>query len=96
MKKLPGSFQRILWSYDINQMDVKKDKREIIAKVLNYGTWDELKLLHNFYSEEDIKEVVSRPQRGVWFEKVLNFWTRILNIKIREEVYKRAIFKLTP
>lgn len=95
-KKIPQDFQKILWSYDINRMDIKKDKREIITKILNYGTWDDLKLLYKFYSEEDIKEVVSHPQRGVWFEKVLNFWTKILNIKIKKKVYQKAILRLSP
>lgn len=96
MKKLPQTFQRILWSYDIDRMDIKEDKREIVTKVLNYGTWDDLKLLYKFYSEKDIKEVVSHPRRGVWFEKILNFWTKMLDIKIKEEVYEKAIFRLAP
>ena len=96
MKKLPKSFQRVLWSYDIDKMDIKEDKEEIITQVLNYGTWDDLKLLYKLYSEQDIKEVVSHPRRGVWFEKVLNFWTKMFNIKIREDIYKKAIFTLIP
>jgi len=96
MKKLPKSFQRVLWSYDIDKIDVEKDKREIITQVLNYGTWDDLKLLYNLYSEESIKEVVSHPRRGVWFEKVLNFWIKMFNIKIRDDVYKKAIINFSP
>ena len=94
MKKLPKSFQRIFWSYDIDKMDIEKDKREIITQVLNHGTWDDLKLLYRFYSEGDIRKIVSYPRRGVWFEKVLNFWVKMLNVKIKEEVYKKAIFNL--
>ena len=96
MKKLPKTFQRILWSYDISKMDIIKDKREIITQVLNYGAWNDIKLLNKFYSEEDIKEVVLNPRRGVWFGKVLNFWTKILNIEIDKEVYQKAIFRIAP
>jgi len=96
MKKLPKTFQRILWSYDISKMDIIKDKREIITQILNYGAWNDIKLLNKYYSEEDIKEVVLNPRRGVWFEKVLNFWTKVLNIEIDKEVYQKAIFRIAP
>ena len=94
MKKVPKQFQRALWSYDINKMDLEKDKREIITQVLNYGTWEDLKLLYKLYSEKEIKEVVKNPRRGVWFEKVLNFWVLMFNIRLKKEVWKKAIFSL--
>ena len=93
IKKVPKQFQRILWSYDINKMDLEGDKKEIITQVLNYGTWEDLKLLYKLYSEEEIKEVVKNPRRGVWFKKVLNFWTTIFNIQLKKEIWDKAIFR---
>jgi hypothetical protein len=92
-KKVPKQFQRVLWSYDISKMDLEEDKKEIITQVLNYGTWEDLKLLYKLYSEKEIKEVIKNPRRGVWFKKVLNFWTKIYNIKLKKEVFERAIFR---
>ena len=82
LKKLPESFQRALWSYDIKKIDLRKDKKEIITQVLNYGDWQE------------IKKVISNPRKGVWFEKVLNFWCNMFNIKLRKEIYQSAIFRI--
>jgi len=96
MKKLPKRFQRILCSCDINKMDIVSDKDEIIIRVLNYGTWDDLKLLYKLYSEDDIKKVVSQPRRGVWLEKVLNFWMKMFDIEMAEAIYKKAIINLHP
>ncbi len=93
IKKTPKQFQRTLWSYDINKMDLKEDQKEIITQVLNYGTWEDLKLLYQLYPEKEIKEVVRNPCRGVWFEKVLNFWTLIFNIKLKKEIWEKAIFR---
>lgn len=93
IKKVPEQFQRALWSYDVEKMDLKEDKREIITQVLNHGTWEDLKLLYKIYPEEDIKEVVKNPRRGVWFKKILNFWTTIFNIDLKKEVRKKAIFR---
>ena len=93
IKKVPKQFQRVLWSYDINKMDLGEDKKEIITQVLNYGTWEDLKLLYKLYSEKEIKEVVKNPRRGVWFKKVLNFWTTIFNIQLKKEIWDKAIFR---
>lgn len=93
-KKVPKQLQRALWSYNINKMDLIEDKKEIITQVLNYGDWKDLKLLYQLYSEREIKEVVKNPGRGVWFEKVLNFWTKIFNIKLKKELWEKAIFKV--
>jgi len=92
-QKLPKQFQRVLWSYDISKMDLEEDKDEIITQVLNYGTWEDLKLLYKLYPEKDIKKVVRYPRRGVWFKKVLNFWTTIFNIRLKKDIFKKAIFR---
>ena len=96
MKKIPKNFQRALWSYDIEKMDAEKDKTEIITQMLNHGNSDDLRQLFEIYSDEEIKEIVKNPRRGVWFEKVLNFWTTIFNIRLKKNVRERAIFNINP
>ncbi|PIW92398.1 MAG: hypothetical protein COY73_02120 [Candidatus Nealsonbacteria bacterium CG_4_10_14_0_8_um_filter_37_14] len=96
IKKVPRQFQRALWSYDIDKMNFKEDKREIITQVLNYGNWEDLKLLYKLYSEKEIKNVIKNPRRGVWFEKVLNFWTTIFEIKLPKKVWDKAIMNIYP
>ncbi len=94
--KVPKQFQKVLWSYDISKMDLEKDKEEIITQVLNYGDWDDVKLLFKIYPEEEIKKVVKNPKRGRWFKDVLNFWLTIFNIKINKETFQRAILNINP
>jgi len=77
-------------------MNLKEDKREIITQVLNYGNWEDLKLLYKLYSEKEIKNVIKNPRRGVWFEKVLNFWTTIFEIKLPKKVWDKAIMNIYP
>ena len=93
---MPKNFQRLLWSYDLKKMNAWEDKKEIITRVLNHGTWDDLKLLFKLYSEDDIKKTIKHPRRGVWFEKVLNFWTTIFNIRLKRDVWEKAIFNINP
>jgi hypothetical protein len=91
--KIPKSLQWLFWSYKIESLDLKRDKDYIISQVLNYGTEKELKWLFKVYSEKEIKEVIKNPRRGIWFKKVLNFWTMIFKIKLKKEVFEKAIFR---
>ena len=94
--KILKKLQNVLWSYDVRDLDLKEDKDYIITQVLNYGAWEDLKLLYELYSEKDIKEVVKNPSRGLWFERVLNFWLTIFNIKLKKNIYQKAILDINP
>ena len=93
---LPRHFQTALWSYDLSKVDPLRDKKDIITQVLNYGDWHDIKRLFKLYSEEEIRKVIKTPRRGVWLEKVLNFWCTTLNIKLKQEIYHKAIFRIHP
>lgn len=94
--RLPKFLQFVLWSYDSNKIDLEKDKEIIITQILNYGDWQDLKWLYSVYNEGDIKRVVSHPSRGLWFEKVLNFWEKMFNLRIPKKVRQKAIFNINP
>ncbi len=94
MKKIPKNLQAALWSYDLDKLDIEKDKKLIITQVLNYGILDDVKWLYSAYSENEIKKVVENPARGRWFAKTLNFWLTVLEIKIPPEKKTAAIQKI--
>lgn len=95
-KKIPSKMRWLFWSYDIKSLDLNKDKDYIITQVLNYGTWNDVRWLFRVYPEKEIMEVVKNPSRGLWFEKVLNFWTTIFNIRLKKDVWQKAIFNINP
>lgn len=95
-KRILNRFQRILWSYDVNSLDIKEDKVYIITQVLNYGKWEDVKLLYKLYNDEDIREVVKNPKKGLWFRKVLNLWCLWLGVKLKKEVFEKAILDVNP
>ena len=95
-QKIPKFVAPCLWSYDIKNLDLWQDKELIITQVLNYGDEKRIKWLYSVYSEDDIKEVVSHPRRGLWFERVLNFWEIMLKIHLPKKVREKAIFHIEP
>ena len=96
MRKVPRKLQSVLWSYDIRQVHPGKHKELIIQQVLNYGDWEDLKWLYRTYPEREIKEVVRHPRRGVWFERVLDFWCLMLKVHLPNRVREQALFRLYP
>jgi len=92
--KIPKKMKWLFWSYNINSLNLKKDKDYIITQALNYGTWEDVQWLFRVYPEREIVKVIKIPSRGLWFEKVLNFWLKIFSIKLKKNIYQKALIVL--
>ncbi len=93
-KKISQKMRWLFWSYDIKTLDFDRDKDYIISQVLNYGTWDDVRWLKKTYPDDEIKKVIKNPSRGIWFEKVLNYWCTIFNIRLKKDLFQKAIFRV--
>ena len=63
-KKVPQKLQSILWSTDVNSLDLERNKGYIINQVLIYGTLDEIKWLFDTYSKKEVVKVfLTKPQK---------------------------------
>jgi len=92
--KIPKRMKWLFWSYNLNSLDLKRDKDYIISQTLNYGSWEDVQWLFRVYKEEEIIKVLKNPREGQWFEKVLNFWLTIFGIKLKKNIYQKAILNL--
>jgi hypothetical protein len=95
-KRIPKSLQPILCSYNLKELNLKEDNETIITQVLNYGSWEDVKWLYSVYPEKEIKKVVSRPKRGLWFERILNLWEKMFDIHIPAKTRRKSIFNIKP
>jgi len=79
---IPKNLQGILWSADVKNLDLEKDKIYIIHQVLMYGDLKEIAWLFRAYSKKEISDVFrSSPMKiyspqGFYFIKNI-----ILNLK---------------
>ena len=80
-KKLPKSVENVLWSYDINKIDLVLHKKLIISQVLNFGTRDATDWLFRTYELEDIRKAAEQIPIGQWDRKSLALWTLYLGLK---------------
>ena len=66
----------LFWDTETKTIDVIKNKRYIIERILKFGNLDDYAWLKNVYSPDEIKKVVAR-NRSELDKKSLNFWRAI-------------------
>lgn len=55
--KIPKKLQPVLWSVNVNSLDLKKDSYYIIHQILAYGDFESISWLFKNYSKEEIIHV---------------------------------------
>lgn len=91
---LPEFLQPCLSSYDLSQLDIKRDKILIITLVLNQGNYRDLRWLTKTYGKKEIEKVIKNPVRGMWYEWILKYWLMIFDLKLPNKRYQAALIKL--
>lgn len=72
-KNVPGRWQPLLWSADVKQLDLAKDKYYIINQVLAYGTLRDIRILFQLYSRSTIRNVFLHAPQRVYTAPVFDF-----------------------
>lgn len=80
-KKLPKSVESVLWSYNIDEIDIFTHKKLIITQVLNFGTVEATNWLFKTYSINEIYQMAQQIPLGQWEKKSLALWSLYLGIK---------------
>ena len=58
-EKLPEMFRPILWSFDLSQIDLERDKKTIIVNAINYGTMAHWRWLVKCYGSSVVNQILS-------------------------------------
>lgn len=77
-RKVPKKLQGILWSVDVNQLDINKSKSYIINQILSLGIFDELKWLWKTYSLSTLRKIFREKPAKVYTFSRFNFCKNIL------------------
>lgn len=91
---LPKFLQPYLAGYDLKKLDLEKDRELIITQVLNRGDDEALCWLGKNYFQNEIKQVISSPTRGMWLSSILSYWLKIFGLKLDKKVFNQAIIDL--
>ena len=78
VNKIPSSFQGVLWSVNVKNLDLRKDKVYIIHQILVYGNLKQIHWLFKAYSEEEIKKVFEFFPMKIYNLSTFNFIKNIV------------------
>lgn len=83
-QQIPQFIAPYLWSYNLSKIDVQKHKNIIIKNILNYGDTASTNWLKETYSDQEIRDTISRSTRTEWSKKSINLWSLIYNVSPKE------------
>jgi hypothetical protein len=70
--------QPIFWNLDVEKLDLKKNSRQIIEQVLEWGDLPQIHWMLKTYSKEEIVEAVKGSRQ--LSKKSANFWANYYQI----------------
>jgi len=92
-KKIPSGLKPVLWSKNINNLDLIDDKVYIIHQVLSYGSIGDIKILFKIYSRNEIEEVFIDFPKKIYTRPVFLFLKDFLlkiNSGLEENKYVKS------
>lgn len=72
----------IFWDLEVEKLDVKKNSRQIIERILEYGNTPQVHWMFTCYSKEEIIEAVKGSRQ--LSKKSANFWAGYYQIPKNE------------
>jgi len=72
MSKIPKNLQGVLWSRNISNLDLQRDKNYIIHQILMYGTLKDISWLKQTYKKNHIKSIFINEPRKLYTESGFN------------------------
>ena len=79
-QKIPKFIKPYFWYRDIDTMDLVRDKRIVIANILNLGTREATKWLFAEYGKATVKRVWREIPQSEFSRKSLNYWNLIFGV----------------
>ena len=79
--RIPKGLAPHFQEYDISQLDFARDANLIIQRVLEFGTWDEIRWLFKTYRSKRIR-IFLREHGERWLKPVtFHYWRKLLGIR---------------
>jgi hypothetical protein len=89
--KIPESVRAVLWSYDVDRIDLERHKRLVVCQVLNFGTEPAIRWLFKLYGRDEVTRVAGEIPLGQWDKKSLSLWSLVLGIRPKSRLHRMGI-----
>lgn len=79
--EIPSRLRPHFQEYDLAQLDLSRDANLVIQRVLEFGTWEEIRWLFELYGVKRIRSYVRQHgERGLGAVS-FNYWLKLLRIR---------------
>ena len=79
--RIPIGLKPYFQEYDIARLDITRDANLIIQRVLEFGTWDELRWLFETYRSKRIRLFLREHGERLLKPITFNYWRKLLGIR---------------
>jgi hypothetical protein len=80
--QIPVGLKPHFQEYDTSQLDFRRDANLIIQRALEFGTWDEIRLLFKTYGSRRIR-LFLREHGQLWLKPVtFHYWRKLFGIRV--------------
>jgi hypothetical protein len=77
---LPAHLDHLFWEYDVEKLRWPSDRNLVIAKILERGTWDDIRWLRSAVSDEVLYRWLLRSRGRGLSPPQMRYWQLILNL----------------
>lgn len=78
---IPSSLQAYFQEYDLADLHLHRDANLIIQRILEYGTWEEVRWLFKVYPRQRIQRFLHEHGER-WLKPVtFNYWRKLLGVR---------------
>jgi hypothetical protein len=74
---IPQQYKKFFWDVDFNLLDLKKHRKFILERFLNYGTFDTFKWIFKTFDSEEVKELIDKKGMHSLSRNSFYFWKKI-------------------
>jgi hypothetical protein len=78
---IPSGLHPYFKEYDVNSLDVERDANLIIQRILEFGTWEEVRWMFQVYGSRRIRLFI-REHGERWLQPVnFYYWRKLLRVR---------------
>ncbi len=63
-QNIPSQFRKFFWDMDFNQLDLGKDRKFIMDRFLNFGTFDTFDWIFKTFNSDEVNDYISK--KGIY------------------------------
>jgi Family of unknown function (DUF6922) len=80
-QNIPSQYKKFFWDVDFYQLDLKKHRRFILDRFLNYGTFDTFEWIFQTFNSDEVNEYINKKGIYSLSRNSLYFWKKIAKEK---------------